>query len=178
MNCANVHLVQVVPGFRVRIIPVMGTIPAIFGQIMATYVVTQLAGMPVQTEPVVNLDVEHYGLLHQRLIEREELQFGSADAVEVDKEEVAYVVRELWRGRSARDQDSTNVGRGMWRSINNLTLTRWDQTRPPSIDNLVLLTFDEAEAHEATTLEDLAFDEWEYYSMVESVLARAVRDLS
>lgn len=83
MNCANVHLVQVVPGFRVRIIPVMGTIPAIFGQIMATYVVTQLAGMPVQTEPVVNLDVEHYGLLHQRLIEREELQFGSADAVEV-----------------------------------------------------------------------------------------------
>ncbi|KAG0585823.1 hypothetical protein KC19_2G042300 [Ceratodon purpureus] len=134
---------QVVPGFRVRIIPVMGTIPAIFGQVMATYVVTQIASMPVQFEPVVNLDVEHYGILHQRLIEREELQFGSAEAVEVDREEVAYVVRELWRGRSARDQDSSNVGRGMWRSMNNLTLTRWDQSRPPTIDNLVLLTFDE-----------------------------------
>jgi len=36
----------------------------------------------------------------------------------------------------------------------------------------------QAEAHESTTLEDLAFDEWEFYSMVESVLARAVRDLS
>jgi hypothetical protein len=83
MTGVDVNLMQVVPGFRVRIIPVMGTIPAIFGQVMATYVVTHIAGMPVQTEPVVNLDVEHYGILHQRLIEREELQFGSAEAVEV-----------------------------------------------------------------------------------------------
>lgn len=45
--------------------------------------------------------------------------------LKVDKEEVAYVVRELWRGRSARDQNSSNVGRGMWRSMNNLTLTRY-----------------------------------------------------
>ena len=74
---------QVVPGFRVRIIPVLGTIPAIFGQVMASYVVTQIAGMLFQTEPVVNLDVEHYGILHQRLIEREELLCGSAEAVEV-----------------------------------------------------------------------------------------------
>lgn len=82
-NDVSENLVQVVPGFRVRIIPVMGTIPAIFGQVMATYVVTQIAGMPVQTEPVVNLDVEHYGILHRRLVEREELQFGTAEAVEV-----------------------------------------------------------------------------------------------
>lgn len=82
-NDVNANVMQVVPGFRVRIIPVMGTIPAIFGQVMATYVVTQIAGLPVQTEPVVNLDVEHYGILHRRLIEREELQFGSAEAVEV-----------------------------------------------------------------------------------------------
>ena len=83
---------QVVPGFRVRIIPVMGTIPAIFGQVMATYVVTQIASMPVQFEPVVNLDVEHYGILHRRLIEREELQFGSAEAVEVFIVELRYTL--------------------------------------------------------------------------------------
>lgn len=39
--------------------------------------------MLFQTEPVVNLDVEHYGILHRRLIEREELLCGSAEAVEV-----------------------------------------------------------------------------------------------
>jgi hypothetical protein len=72
---------QIVPGFRVRIIPVLGTIPAIFGQVMATYVATQLAEFSVQTEPVVNLDLDHYRILHQRLIEHEEILFGSADQV-------------------------------------------------------------------------------------------------
>jgi hypothetical protein len=92
---------------------------------MASYVVTHIAGMPVPMEPVVNLDVEHYGVLHHRLIEREELLYGTAAQVEVDKEEISYVVRELWRGRSARNQDSSNVGRGMWRSVNQLTITRY-----------------------------------------------------
>ncbi|CAK9278645.1 unnamed protein product [Sphagnum jensenii] len=167
---------QVVPGFRIRIIPVLGTIPAIFGQVMASYVVTHIAGMPVPMEPVVNLDVEHYGVLHHRLIEREELLYGTAAQVEVDKEEISYVVRELWRGRSARNQDSSNVGRGMWRSVNQLTITRWDHSRPPSIDNLVLLTFDEAEEHEATTLEEIAAKEPEFFALVTTVLHRAATE--
>ncbi|XP_021298061.1 tRNA threonylcarbamoyladenosine dehydratase isoform X2 [Herrania umbratica] len=74
---------QIVPGFRVRIIPVLGTIPAIFGQVMASYVVTQLAGLHIQTEPVVNLGVDHYQMLLQRLIEHEESLFGSAMQVQV-----------------------------------------------------------------------------------------------
>lgn len=69
------------PGFRVRIIPVLGTIPAIFGQVMASYVITQLAGLKVQTEAVVNLDVDHYEMLHQRLIEHEESLYGTSTEV-------------------------------------------------------------------------------------------------
>ncbi|XP_071913771.1 tRNA threonylcarbamoyladenosine dehydratase-like isoform X2 [Coffea arabica] len=134
---------QVVPGFRVRIIPVLGTIPAIFGQIMASYVVTQLAGLQVQMEPVVNLDTDRYCILHQRLIEHEELLYGTAMQVQVDVEEVMYIVKELWHGRSARDQSLNNVGRGMWRSVNELMLVRWDQTKPASVSNLVLLKFSE-----------------------------------
>lgn len=74
---------QIVPGFRVRIIPVLGTIPAIFGQIMASYVVTQLAELQVHMEPVVNFDTDHYRILHQRLIEYEESQYGTAEEVQV-----------------------------------------------------------------------------------------------
>lgn len=72
---------QIVPGFRVRIIPVLGTIPAIFGQVMASYVLTQLAGFFVQTEPVVTLDPDHYRVIYQRLIEHEELVYGSAEQI-------------------------------------------------------------------------------------------------
>jgi tRNA threonylcarbamoyladenosine dehydratase len=73
--------VQIVPGFRVCIIPVLGTIPAIFGQVVASYVVTQLAKLDFQTEPIVNLDLDHYHVLHQRLLEHEEIIYGTAEQV-------------------------------------------------------------------------------------------------
>ena len=38
------------PTFRSRILPVLGTIPALFGNAMASYVLTELAGFP--TEPI------------------------------------------------------------------------------------------------------------------------------
>lgn len=166
---------QVVPGFRVRIIPVMGAIPAMFGQVMAAYVIANIARFQVDFEPVVHWDTEFYKLLLQRLVEREELQFGSAAGVEVDLEDVVYVVRELWHGHSARDVSSISAARGMWRHVNNLTLTRWDTLQSASATNLVLFTFQEAEEHEAKTLEDIRKNEPEFYEMVSKVLQRAER---
>ncbi|KAL3596763.1 hypothetical protein D5086_008400 [Populus alba] len=167
---------QVVPGFRVRIIPVLGTIPAIFGQVMASYVVTQLTGLNVQPEPIVNLDLDHYRVLHQRLIEHEESLFGTAMQVQVDVEEVMYVAKELWHGRSARDQFAKDVGRGMWRSVNELMLVRWDKEKPASVSNLILLKFKEADEHELRTLEEIKELEPEFYERVESALKRAQMD--
>ncbi|XP_057492640.1 tRNA threonylcarbamoyladenosine dehydratase 2 isoform X1 [Actinidia eriantha] len=167
---------QVVPGFRVRIIPVLGTIPAIFGQVMASYVVTQLAGFEVQTEPLVNFDMDHYRVLHQRLIEHEELLYGTSMQVQVDVEEVMYIAKELWHGRSARNQSTKDVGRGMWRSINDLMLVRWDRAKPASISNLILLRFKEADEHELRTLEDVKDKEPEFFARVASVLKRAEVD--
>ncbi|KAL7230485.1 hypothetical protein ACSBR2_008879 [Camellia fascicularis] len=167
---------QIVPGFRVRIIPVLGTIPAIFGLVMASYIVTQLAGLGVQTEPVVNFGMDHYHVLHQRLIEHEELLYGTSMQVQVDVEEVMYIVKELWRGGSAREQSTKAVGRGMWRSINDLMLVRWDSAKPASISNLILLRFKEADEHELRTLEDIKDKEPEFFSRVTSVLKRAEVD--
>lgn len=36
-----------------------------------------------------------------------------------------YIVKELWHGRSARDQAAKDVGRGMWRAMNELMLVRY-----------------------------------------------------
>ncbi|XP_057972265.1 tRNA threonylcarbamoyladenosine dehydratase isoform X2 [Malania oleifera] len=167
---------QIVPGFRVRIIPVLGTIPAIFGQVMASYVVTQLAGLHVQTEPVVNLDMDHYRILHQRLIEHEELLYGTTVQVQVHVEEVMYVAKELWSGRSARDESIKSTGRGMWRSVNELMLVRWDSAKPASVSNLILLKFKEADEHESRTLGDIKQKEPEFFARVTSVLKRAELD--
>ncbi|KAK4838349.1 hypothetical protein QYF36_013077 [Acer negundo] len=167
---------QMVPGFRVRIIPVMGSIPAIFGLVMSSYVVTQLAGLQVETEPIINLDIDHYRVLHQRLIEHEESLYGTAMEVQVDVEEVMYIAKELWHGRSARDQSAKDVGRGMWRSVNELMLVRWDRTKPASVSNLVLLKFKEGEEHESRTLDDIKEKEPEFFKRVTSVLKRAEMD--
>ncbi|KAK4790089.1 hypothetical protein SAY86_017393 [Trapa natans] len=167
---------QIVPGFRVRIIPVLGTIPAIFGQIMASFVLTQLAGFQVQTEPVVNLNVDHYRMLHQRLVEHEETLYGTAADVQVDLQEVMYVAKELWHGCSAREQVVKDIGRGIWRAINDLMLVRWDQTKPASVTNLILLKFDEADEHEARSLVDIERKEPEFFKKVTSTLERAKAD--
>ncbi|XP_010440866.1 PREDICTED: tRNA threonylcarbamoyladenosine dehydratase-like isoform X1 [Camelina sativa] len=167
---------QVVPGFRVRIIPVLGSIPAIFGQIMASYVITQLAGVQVQMEPIVNLDLDHYRLLHNRLIEHEETIYGTSAEVEVDVEEVMYVVKELWHGRSARDETAKDVGRGMWRAMNELMLVRWDAKKPATVSNLILLKFKEADEHEAKTLEEVKESETEFFETVSCVLKKAELD--
>ncbi|KAH9622083.1 hypothetical protein KSS87_005271 [Heliosperma pusillum] len=167
---------QVVPGFRVRIIPVLGSVPAIFGQIMASYVVTKLGGLQVENEPVVSFDMEHYRILHQRLIEHEELVYGTANEVQVDVEEVMYVTKELWRGRSAKDQSIKDVGRAMWRSINELMLVRWDCTKPASVSNLILVKFDEVDEHESMTLDDIREKEPEFFQRVSDVLKRASFD--
>ncbi|XP_059318103.1 tRNA threonylcarbamoyladenosine dehydratase [Lycium ferocissimum] len=164
---------QIVPGFRVRIIPVLGTIPAIFGQVMASYVVTQLAELQVHMEPVVNFDTDHYVILHQRLIEHEELLYGTSMQVEVDVEEVMYITKELWHGRSSRDLSVKDVGRAMWRSVNELMLVRWDKTKPASVSNLLLLRFKEADEHESRSLEDIKDEEPEFFVRVTNVLKRA-----
>lgn len=36
-----------------------------------------------------------------------------------------YVAKELWHGRSAREPSAKDVGRSMWRSVNELMLVRY-----------------------------------------------------
>lgn len=45
--------------------------------------------------------------------------------LQVDVEEVRYITKELWHGRSARELFAKDVGRGMWRSVNELMLVRY-----------------------------------------------------
>lgn len=45
--------------------------------------------------------------------------------LKVDVEEVVYIAKELWHGRSARDLSIKDVGRAMWRSVNELILVRY-----------------------------------------------------
>ena len=48
---------QVIPNFRVRAIPVLGTMPAMMGLAAASYILCQLAEQPFAAEPVFRIAV-------------------------------------------------------------------------------------------------------------------------
>ena len=72
---------QVLPNFRIRTIPVLGTTPAIFGLAAASWILCQLAGAPYAPEPHFRVAVSSCGgcprVLHWRW-----LWFGSVDAIQ------------------------------------------------------------------------------------------------
>lgn len=173
---------QLVPGFRVRTIPVLGTSPALFGCAAAAWVLCLLAGQPIHGALPLNLPAEQVMQQFDRLVERECLRFGSDAGVEVDPQDVVYVLAELWSCRSARHDAAQarqdKVHKATFRDTQQLVLTRWDASRPACVDNLVLFTFDEADAHDAMPegVGGVRTAEPQFARMVDATLARARRD--
>ncbi|KND03762.1 uncharacterized protein SPPG_01218 [Spizellomyces punctatus DAOM BR117] len=124
------------PDFRVRILPVLGTLPALFGNCMASYVITELAGWP--TNPLaIKLREKTYMRLHRDLVNKEKDGFGASANIPFNVSDVGYIFEEIWRGRSALSG-----------TFDKLQLIRWDVTKPASFQNVVCLTRHEAEKHE------------------------------
>ena len=173
---------QLIPGFRVRTIPVLGTTPATFGCAAAAWALCSLAGQPIYGAPPLHLAPEAVAAQLDRLCEREHLRFGSEEGVQVDAQDVAYVMAELWNCRSAchgLDEPTgppSNSRKAVFRSTAQLVLTRWDADQPAAVDNLVLLTFDEAEAHDAAGMAAARIAQPELAQRVEATLRRASRE--
>jgi len=219
---------QVVPNFRIRTIPVLGTTPAAFGMAAAGFVLCALADQPIDPRPLFRLP-ERYVLIlamavvsinvvcsifaclgahtraHTRhtplapyslrsfpplpllLLRRSSLQTQYSRLESrlgrdpgVDMAEVEVLVREIWRGESARGTEPSPL-RGVSKSIGHLHLTVWNPAHGDVVDNLVLLTGDEADAHDALVaepggFESIARNEPAYFEAVERRLGRARRD--
>lgn len=161
----NVGDLGVLPDFRVRILPVLGTMPAMFGYTVANHVICAVAGYPIEYRiGDRGRDKMYEAILSalQGLEERLARSVNGQDAVglkiPVTKDDVAYLVEEVFRGKSVISGLSTR-----------LVLTRW--TKPESDTNmvksyeaegqkssrlqltdLVLMTKEEAQKHEKEVL--------------------------
>ena len=137
---------QTVPGFRVRTIPVLGTLPAIFGQTMATHCLLHLAEFPYTPEPVVDLRLAKVNRILSKTAEKERILRGGGKESQRAKgeldygllaeEDVAVLVRDVWRGRCA-----------VTGTTNNIAIARWDLAKPLHPLNAVLLTSPQVELH-------------------------------
>lgn len=136
----DVDQLAALKAFRVRILPVLGTMPGMFGLALATHVLTQVAGYPTEYVEGKNRIKVYDGLLQS--LAGQEARIGHLEQrTPICVRDVPYIVEEVFRGKSVVSNYSTR-----------LTLSRWDPARPLSFQNIVVMTKDEQKKHEDRVL--------------------------
>jgi tRNA A37 threonylcarbamoyladenosine dehydratase len=131
-QAAAPHEFGAVDYVRLRVIPVLGTSPSIFGQAMAAYTLCARAGSLFLPESAERMSKNLRHKLRQLLTKNEKVRFGNADALDFDEDDLELVVQQIWGARCA-------VTGRRFGGHAPLCLTRWDPKQPPVLDNLVLL---------------------------------------
>jgi tRNA A37 threonylcarbamoyladenosine dehydratase len=150
----------VLPDFRVRILPVLGTMPAIFGLAVANHVILEVTGYPHDYLPSKSRDKMYDGILGalQGAEERLAKHIGF-DAqglkIPITQDDVGYLVEEVYHGRSIISGLSTRLCLIRW---NKPTQNIIDERTPGQknsflhMKELVLMTKEEAAKHEKEVL--------------------------
>ena len=154
----------VLPDFRVRILPVLGTMPAVFGYTLANHVICSLAGYPLEyTIGDRNRDKMYDGILsvlqgcEQRLARSASSDKNAAVGLRIPlgTSDVAYLVEEVFRGKSVISAFSNRLALVRWRRpeggfapvVNDAT-----KMARLAMSDLVLMTKEEAGRHERDVL--------------------------
>lgn len=124
----------VVDYLRLRVIPVLGTSPSIFGQAMASYVLCSMAGKMYEPESCERLSKTVKHKMRQVLESGEMRRYHVArEDIDLDDDDIEFVVQQIWRTRCAA------TGRKIGGHA-PMVLTRWEVDQPPTPYNLVLIT--------------------------------------
>ncbi|ROV91615.1 hypothetical protein VSDG_07896 [Cytospora chrysosperma] len=159
----------VLPDFRVRILPVLGTMPAIFGMTVANHVILKITGYPcdyVEFKGSGKVFDSVFSIVQaneERLVRAEpgapsDVALGLRIPVSVA--DVAFLIEEIYRGRSALSSLPTSLFLVRWRkpqgSILQSTGEGEDQQKWTTLrmSDLVCMTKKEAKLHEQQVLRE------------------------
>jgi len=125
--------------FRVRILPVLGPLPSIFGLHVATYILCELAGKPISNPLPVKGRRKLNERLYRDLLHREEKLTGqSINKLPIDEDDVGLIFDDISRGRSVIPPHPVP---------SRPTLVRWNPAEPLTLENCVAMEYAEAERH-------------------------------
>lgn len=161
----NVGNLGVLPDFRVRILPVLGTMPAVFGYTVANHVVCEISGYPMEYRAGdKGRDKMYEGMLsalqgmEERLVRSEDGQDAVGLRIPLSKEDVGYLVEEVFRGKSVISGLTNRLLLVRWRRPDfgfKCHLTYEDEGQKAvklGMTDLVLMTKEEAQKHEKEVL--------------------------
>ena len=156
----NVGELGVLRDFRVRILPVLGTMPAMFGLCVANHIMLEIAGYPHEYLSAKTREKTYNGILAQLQGSEEKLaRADGEDAVglriPVSVDEVAYIVEEIFRGKSVISGLSTRLHLVRWRKpspgfVDDTTFSQKYSTL--KLSDLVVMTKEEAAWHDKEVL--------------------------
>ncbi|GJE93462.1 tRNA threonylcarbamoyladenosine dehydratase [Phanerochaete sordida] len=125
--------------FRVRILPVLGPLPSIFGLHVATYILCEMAGKPILNPLAVKGRKKLYDKMWRDFLHREEKIAGHAlNRLPIDEDDVGMLFEDIHRGRSVVPPHPVPT-RPM--------AVRWDPEQPLVLENCVILEDKEVERH-------------------------------
>ncbi|KAI4110813.1 MAG: hypothetical protein LQ339_001089 [Xanthoria mediterranea] len=157
----KVNELSVLPDFRARILPVLGTMPAVFGYTVANFVILEITGYPHEAGAGKGRDKMYDGILSglQGLAERLARSGGQDPMglrIPVSKDDVGYLIEEVFRGKSVVSGLPTRLVLTRWRAPKDGTRIdeRWDGQKYSKLqlEDLVCMTKEEAAMHEKEVL--------------------------
>lgn len=157
----QVNELSILPDFRARILPVLGTMPAVFGYSVANFVVMEVSGYPHEITVGKGRDKMYESILstlqgQEEKLARSEGEDARGLKLPVSRDDIGYLVEEVYRGKSVVSGITTR-----------LTLVRWRASergyRPDEdwegqkfarfkLEDLVCVTKEEAAIHEKEIL--------------------------
>lgn len=148
----------VLPDFRVRILPVLGTMPAVFGYAVANHVILQVTGYPSEYIPAKGREKMYDSILAALQGSEEKLvratvpgEDARALKLPLTAIDVGYLVEEVYKGKSAISGVSTRLSLVRWRrpedSMVELGVEGQKSSKVKARD-LVCMTKEEAVVHE------------------------------
>lgn len=148
MEKGEVNELAVLQDFRVRILPVLGPLPAIFGLTLATHIITDLGGYMAVYDPIqggYNLAGKQRTKLYDSMMQSFNGQAARMDwpeqhNVPIDLNDVGFLLEEVWHGKSITGQ------------TNRLQLTVWDPKGPRTLHNMVPVNKEQQRLHEREIL--------------------------
>ncbi|KAK3383431.1 hypothetical protein B0T24DRAFT_604979 [Lasiosphaeria ovina] len=177
------------PDFRVRILPVLGTMPAVFGYTVANHVILKITGYPLDYVPGKARDKMYDGILAFVQSVEESLvreHHGRASNLSVGLKvplthgDIAFLVEEVYHGRSVVTGIPTKLVLVRWqkppRGSTLVRIAAGDAEQRSSdvrLRDLVVMTKDEATRHQKEVLQGDK-SPWELYdaAVVAKVEAR------
>ncbi|KZP17386.1 hypothetical protein FIBSPDRAFT_793232 [Athelia psychrophila] len=125
--------------FRVRVLPVLGPLPAIFGLHIATYILCELAGKPIANPLPIKNRRKLYERMGRELLHREMKIAGAVvNKLSIDDDDISLLFEDVHRGRSLIPPHPVPT---------RPALVRWDPALPLALDNCVVMESAEADKH-------------------------------